>query len=124
VALDIHTLIAACFSVLIGVQLLMFGALARRYAMVEGFLPPPKARGLQPFLLGLTLETTLQVALLVLIGGVAGVAWAVERWAATGFGPIQVYDVLRILAPSLTAIAVAVQLAASGFLASVFTIRR
>ena len=122
--LDIHTLIAACFAVLIGVQLLMFGALARRYAMVEGFLPPPKARGMQPFLLGVTLETTLQVALAVMIIGVAGVAWAVERWAAVSFGPIQFFDVLRILAPSLTAIAVAVQLAASGFLASVFTIRR
>ena len=122
--LDIHSLIAACFAVLIGTQLLMFGALARRYAMVEGFLPPPKARGLQPFLLGLTLETTLRIALGVLIAGILGVAWAVERWAALKFGPIHLFDVLRILAPSLTAIAVAVQLAASGFLASVFTIRR
>ena len=49
---------------------------------------------------------------------------AVGRWASLGFGPIEVYDVLRILVLSLTAIAVAVQLAASGFLASVFTIRR
>ena len=122
--LDIHSLIASCFAVLIGMQLLMFGALARRYAMVEGFLPPPKAKGLHPFLLGLTLETTLRVALGVLIAGFAGAAWAFGRWAALGFGPIQVYDVLRILVMSLTAIAVAVQLAASGFLASVFTIRR
>ena len=123
-ALDIHSLIASCFAVLIGVQLLMFGALARRYAMFEGILPPPKTKGLQPFLLGLTLETILRVALVVLVGGAAGTVWAVASWASRGFGPIQVYDVLRILAPSLTAIAVAVQLAASGFLASVFTIRR
>ena len=123
-ALDIHSLIASCFAVLIGVQLLMFGGLARRYAMCEGILPPPKAKGLQPFLLGLTLETILRVALVVLIGGVAGAVWAFGRWASLGFGPIQVYGVLRVLTPSLTAIAVAVQLAASGFLASVFTIRR
>ena len=124
VELDIHTLIASCFAALIGVQLVMFGALARRYAMVEGILPPPKAKRLQPFLLGLTLETILQVALVVLIGGAAGAAWAFWRWASLGFGPIQFYDVLRILVLSLTAIAVSVQLAASGFLASVFTIRR
>ena len=124
VELDIHTLIASCFSVLIGVQLVMFGALARRYAMFEGFLPPPKAKSLQPFLLGLTLETILRVALLVLVGGAIGAAWAFWRWAAIGFGPIQFYDVLRILVLSLTAIAVSVQLAATGFLASVFTIRR
>lgn len=120
--LDIHTLIASCFAILIGVQLIMFGALARRYAMVEGFLPPPKT--LQPFLLGLTLETTLQASLVILIAGAGGAAWAFERWAALGFGPIQFYGVLRLLVMSLTAIAVAVQLAASGFLASVFTIRR
>ena len=82
------------------------------------------AKRLQPFLLGLTLETILQVALVVLIGGAAGAAWAFWRWASVGFGPIQFYDVLRILVLSLTAIAVSVQLAASGFLASVFTIRR
>jgi hypothetical protein len=122
--LDVHTLIASCFAVLIGVQLLMFGALARRYAMFEGFLPPPKAKGLQPFLLGLTLEAILRVALIVLVAGVAGAVWSFGRWAALGFGPIQFYDLLRILVLSLTAIAVAVQLAASGFLASVFTIRR
>ena len=124
IELDIHTLIASCFAALIGVQLVMFGALARRYAMVEGILPPPKAKRLQPFLLGLTLETILQLALAVLIGGAAGAAWAFWRWASVGFGPIQFYDVLRILVLSLTAIAVSVQLAASGFLASVFTIRR
>jgi hypothetical protein len=121
-ALDIHTLIASCFAILIGVQLIMFGALARRYAMVEGFLPPPKK--LQPFLLGLTLEATLRAALVIMLAGAVGAVWAFGRWAALGFGPIQFYGVLRLLVVSLTAVAVAVQLAASGFLASVFTIRR
>ena len=120
--LDIHTLIASCFAILIGVQLVMFGALARRYAMVEGFLPPPKT--FKPFLLGMTLEIVLRVALVVFLAGVAGSVWAVERWAELGFGPIQFYGVMRLLVVSLTAVGVSVQLAASGFLASVFTIRR
>jgi hypothetical protein len=120
--LDIHTLIASCFAILIGVQLVMFGALARRYAMVEGFLPPP--RRMQPFLLGLTLESILLASGVVFLAGLGGALWAVERWAELGFGPIQYYDVLRLLAISLTGVAVAVQTAASGFLASVFTIRR
>ena len=120
--LDIHTLIASCFAILIGVQLLMFGGLARRYATVEGFLPPP--RRMQPFLLGLTLETILRTAGVILLAGIAGTIWSFGRWAMLGFGPIQFYGVLRLLVVSLTAVAVAVQLAASGFLASVFTIRR
>jgi glycosyltransferase involved in cell wall biosynthesis len=120
--LDIHSLIASCFAILIGVQLVMFGAIARRYAMVEGFLPPP--RTFRPFLLGLTLETILRIALGIFLLGAAGSALAVEHWAALGFGPILFYGVLRLLVISLTAVAVSVQLAASGFLASVFTIRR
>ena len=120
--LDVHTLIASCFAILIGVQLVMFGALARRYAMVEGFLPPPKR--MQPFLLGLTLETILQASAVVFLAGLAGALWAVKWWGDLGFGPILFYGVLRLLAVSLTAIAVSVQCAASGFLASVFTIRR
>jgi hypothetical protein len=120
--LDIHTLIASCFAILIGVQLLMFGGLARRYATVEGFLPPP--RRMQPFLLGLTLETILRTSAVILLAGIVGSIWAVVRWAELGFGPIQFYGVLRLLVVSLTAVAVSVQLAASGFLASVFTIRR
>ena len=51
----------------------------------------------------------LTVALVVLLCGLGGAAWAFGRWALLGFGPIQVYDVLRILVLSLTAIAVAVQ---------------
>ena len=120
--LDVNTLVASCFAILIGVQLTMFGALARRYAMVEGFLPPPKR--MQPFLLGLTLETILQAALGVFFAGLAGAGWAVWRWAELGFGPIEYYGVLRVLTVSLTAVAVAVQLAAAGFLASVLNIRR
>jgi hypothetical protein len=120
--LDIHSLIASCFAILIGVQLVMFGGLAARYAMVEGFLPPPKT--LKRLFLGLTLETILRASLVILVAGIVGAVWSVERWAELGFGPIQFYGVLRLLVVSLTAIAVAVQLAASGFLASVFTIRR
>ncbi len=120
--LGVHTLVASCFAILIGVQLVMFGALARRYAMVEGFLPKPKNLG--GFLLGLTLETILQGALVVFLLGAAGAGWAVEQWAHVGFGPLEAFGVMRLLVVSLTAVAVSVQLAASGFLASVFTIRR
>jgi hypothetical protein len=122
IELDIHTLVAACFIILIGVQMVMFGALARRYAMVEGVLPPPA--NLHKFLLGLTLETVLLAAVGVFLAGAAGVAWAVSIWVRSGFGPILYFDVMRIWVISLTAIACALQLGASGFLASVLNIRR
>ncbi len=119
--LDIHSLVVACFAVLIGVQLVVFGALARRYQMLEGVLPTPRFGG---FLMGLSLEPILQAALVILLGGMAGVGWAVIDWAGSGFGPIVYNVVLRVLVLSLTAIAVGIQLAAAGFLASVFALRR
>lgn len=120
--LDIHTLTASCFAILIGVQLVMFGSLARRYAMIEGVLPPSVS--FKGFLMGMSLEAILRVALAVFLLGVAGAVWAVVQWAHVGFGPILYNDVMRGLVISLTAVAVAIQLAASGFLASVLSLRR
>ena len=122
VSLDIHSLMVACFLSLIGVQLVVFGALARRYQMVEGVLPP--TANFQKFLMGLSLEALLLTAVAILLAGLAGSAWAVTYWAGSGFGPIHYNGVIRVLVISLTAVAAAIQLAAAGFLASVFTLRR
>ena len=122
VTLDIHSLVVSCFAIMIGVQLVMFGALARRYQTLEGILPP-SAR-FQKFLMGLSLEPILQSALVIFLAGVVGAAWAVAHWASSGFGPILYNGVMRVLVLSLTGVAVAIQMAAAGFLASVFALRR
>ena len=72
VTLDIHSLVVSCFAIMIGVQLVMFGALARRYQTLEGILPP-SAR-FQKFLMGLSLEPILQSALVIFLAGVVGAA--------------------------------------------------
>jgi hypothetical protein len=122
IELDIHSLVVACFSILIGVQLVMFGALARRYQTLEGVLPP--TANFQKFLFGLNLEPILQAALIIFLLGAGGATFAVVHWAGSGFGPIHYYGVMRVLVLSLTGVAVAIQLAAAGFLASVFSLRR
>jgi hypothetical protein len=48
----------------------------------------------------------------------------VWSWAGTGFGSLGYDALMRVLVPSLTAVTAAVQLGASGFLASLFTLRR
>jgi hypothetical protein len=123
VSIDVHSMLASCFAVILGVQLVMFGALARRYGEIEGFLPATR-KSMRKLVLGLTLETVLRGAGVVFLLGLLGAAWSVWTWASSGFGPI-VYDhIMRVLIASLTAVTVGVQLAASGFLASVFTLRR
>jgi glycosyltransferase involved in cell wall biosynthesis len=121
VSIDIHSLVAACFAIIVGSQLMMFSALARKYAMVEGFLPP--ATTFKRTLLGLTLERILQCGFVLLVIGLIGSVWAVYNWVALGLGPITYNGIMRILVVSLTAIVIAVQMIASAFLSSIFEIR-
>jgi hypothetical protein len=119
--LDTHTLAAACFAIILGSQLVLFSFVARRYALIEGILPPTRpAHGL---LSGLTLERLLQIALVLVVAGFGGAGWAVSYWASIGFGAIDYNLVMRVLLLSLTTVVVGVQMAASAFLASVFTLR-
>lgn len=122
IQLDIHTLTAACFAVILGAQLVLFSMVARRYAASEGFLPPLKKGGFN-IVAGLSLERTLQGAAIVFIAGSIGAIWTLSYWAGGGFGVIDYPILLRVLVISLTAIVVAVQAAASAFLASIFQIR-
>ena len=127
VQIDLHSMLVSCFAVILGVQLIMFGGLARRYGEIEGFLPPTSesvGKGFSKIVLGLTLETILRVAGVVFVAGLAGVAWAGAGWVRSGFGAITDDTTMRLMIPSLTAVTVGVQLAASGFLASVFTLRK
>jgi hypothetical protein len=121
VTVDIHSLLVACFAVIVGSQLVMFNAIARKYAMAVGFLPP--ATTFKRVLSGLTLERIIQCGLLLFVIGLVGSLWVVYSWAATGFRPITYNGMMRLLAISLTAIVVAVQMVAGAFLSSIFEIR-
>ncbi len=121
IAIDVHSLVAACFATIIGSQLVMFSALARKYAMTEGFLPP--AETFTGVLRDLTLERLTQVGALLFVLGLIGSGWALERWAVNGFGPILYNGIMRVLVTSLTAIVIAVQMVAGAFLGSIFEIR-
>jgi glycosyltransferase involved in cell wall biosynthesis len=122
VTIDIHSLVAACFAIIIGSQLVMFSALARQYATTQGFLPPAKT-SFNRMLLGLTLERIVLFGMLLFVIGLVGSFWAVYKWVAMGFGPITYNGIMRILVVSLTAIVIAVQMIASAFLSSIFEIR-
>jgi hypothetical protein len=71
----------------------------------------------------MTLEPLLRFAGVIGLVGLIGCGWAVTTWAGSGFGPILYDNVLRLLVPSLTAVAVAAQLSATAFLTSLLTIR-
>ena len=120
VEFDIHTFVVACISVLVGIQALSFGAVARRFATVNRLLPP--SRAFSGILAAFTLERVLVAAVIIALCGVAGVIACVAQWASTDFGPLEYTKLLRLLILSLTAIAIGMQLALTGFLSAIVEI--
>ena len=119
ISLNIHTLIVACISILVGAQAITFGMLARRYASFRGFLPPTEHTWL---IKELTLERMLQLGGALLFAGLMGVVWAFSVWRSVNFGPLNYSYLLRLMIGSMTLIGSGVQFCLSGFLASVMDI--
>jgi glycosyltransferase involved in cell wall biosynthesis len=117
---DIHTFTVACIAVLVGVQAISFAAVARRFAAAHKLIPP--SRRFSGMLEVLTLDRVLIVAAVIAVSGFGGLLWCTLQWASTGFGALEYASLLRILILSLTAIAVGVQLALTGFLSAIIEI--
>ncbi len=83
VVIDVHTLLVAAMSILIGVQSITFGFLARTYALNNGILPYTRYEKL---FAGITLERMLILATILILLGINGVIWAAQLWSAKNFG--------------------------------------
>jgi len=120
ISLDIHTFVVSAVTVLIGMQCISFAVVVRRYAAARGLLPRSKV--VERFLVPLTLERVLLVALFVGMLGLGGVIWCVAQWADVGFGPLQYGAMIKVLTVSTTGIALALQLAFTAFLSAIIEI--
>jgi len=120
VRLNIHTFVAACMTVLIGIQSVTFAGVARRYATLRGLLPPPT--GYLASLPALTPERLLVVGAALFAAGLIGLTWCVGQWISVDFGPIADQRILRVLTLSFTGLAAGVQFALVAFLASLMEI--
>ena len=120
IALDTHTFLVAAISILVGMQIVCFGLIARRFAAAYGFLPRSKL--LSVFVSEVTLERGLVVAAVVTATGMVGFIWTLFAWASFEFGPISYPVVMRVLVLSLVCIAAGVQLAFTSFLLGIMDI--
>ena len=115
---DVHTLLVCAFAVLMGTQVVA-DSVVLRFLMITARLLPPRPR-LMAWLWRLKLEYGLAAAGVLAIVGVAGVLRAVRVWEAEAFGDLDPLSTMRIVIPSVTAIALGHQVAfASLFLALV-----
>lgn len=117
IAIDIHTFLVAAIAILVGLQSISLGLIARRFATTYGFLP--KSERYDILFAGFSLERGLVLALTIGLAGIGGLFWAIYAWVSLSFGPIQYPLVLRVLVLSLTAIAVAMQIASTSFFLSI-----
>ncbi len=121
VGLDVHTLLVAAMAILVGVQSITFGLMARSYATNNGIYPANKRY--EKFFAQLTLERMLLLAVVLIVIGFCGVLWAAHIWSAEHFGALDYRDVMRILIVAVTCIVAGLQLGFAGFLLGVMQIK-
>lgn len=113
VGFDIHTLLLANLLIMVGIQSTLFALLAQEFAINEGLLPPEQR--FHPFVARLPLEVLLVIGLvLVCVGGV-GIFAAIVIWHSVDFGALSVRTMMRLLVPSVTAVAVGFQVITASF---------
>lgn len=120
VGLDVHTLLVGSMGILVGVQSITFGFMARSLAVANGIIPgSPK---LNRFISGVTLERLLILAVGLIVLGLSGISWAGYKWSAVDFGALEYRDVMRILIAALTMLVGGLQLGFSAFFLGVMQI--
>lgn len=114
---DDHTFLVSAIAILVGVQVIGFGVIARRFATANALLP--RSRPLTALLSFISLERGLMIAAGVVCAGIVGVGWSLWQWSLVDFGPLTAPVVMRVLTLALVLIAIGVQLAFTVFLLGV-----
>lgn len=114
VTLDVHTLIAANVLIVLGLQSIIFGVVARRFAEASGQIPSSVRFG--SMMRAATLERVFGLGVLVIAAGLIGAAWAFGRWSGSGFGALEYQATMRLFVPATTAIVCGFQITSCAFL--------
>lgn len=122
IGLDVHTLLYAFVSVLLGFQLIAFAVFTKVFAISEGLLPQdPRLNRIFRYI---TLETGLALGGLLVAFGIGGSIFAVFGWATRSFGALDPVHMLRIVMPAVFSLTLGVQVICSSFFLSILGLRR
>lgn len=122
VTFDVHTLLYAAITVVIGYQAVIFFAGARLFAIAEGLLPT--SRTWDRLFAVVTLETGIVVGVLLLALGLTGSIYEVVHWSSRSFGPLAYASTLRLVIPSAVLLALGWQTILASFFLSMLGLRR
>ena len=105
---DVHTLLLCGFAVVLGAQLVAHSIVLRFLMVHERLLPP------DPVFMGrlarLKFEYGLAAGTLLAAAGLLGVGYLAFVWGSRGFGSLDPFATMRIAIPSVTAIALGLEL--------------
>ncbi len=113
VDLDIHTMAYAGAAMVLGFQMLLLAVFTKLMGMHAGWLPTSeKQQRLATFL---ALEPALIVAGLAFLAGLGMSLHALQLWAIVDYGALDPRTTMRWVVPSVTAMALAGEIAMAGF---------
>jgi glycosyltransferase involved in cell wall biosynthesis len=121
VTFDVHTMLYAAMLVIIGLQIVAFALFSKVFA-INARLLPADAR-VEFALKVVTLERGLILGLLLSLIGMAGSIYAFIVWGRTSFGPLVPASMMRVVIPSLTFLAVGIQIVFMSFFLSVLGLK-
>jgi glycosyltransferase involved in cell wall biosynthesis len=122
IRLDVHTLLYGALLLMLGYQSVIFAVFTKVFAISEGLLPEDPR--LEKHLSEVSLEKGLICGGLALLLGIAGSIFAVVNWEMKGFGLLNPSETLRVVIPSVTAIALGFQTMLSSLFLGVLRLRR
>ena len=118
----VHTLLYSATALIIGFQIVSFAIFTKAFAISEGLLP--EDRKLRRFLRYINLEVGLIIGVILLVLGMGGSLYALYIWNARLYGALDPAVTMRIVIPSVTALALGVQVIFSSFFLSVLGLKR
>lgn len=113
VELDLNSFIAACMMIVVGMQILSFGALSRYFAAIAGFLPDSPR--VSTMVRHATTDRMACAAGLLILTGLGLLGYSLLAWASVGFGPLTASTIPRHMIAGTTAIVVGVQVFFTAF---------
>jgi len=122
ITLDVHTLLYAAISILVGFQAVNFAVFTKIFGFTAGLLPADARLG--KLLRFLSLEAGLFIGGTLALIGLLGSAYAFAHWGVRSFGPLEPTQTLRIVIPASLSLALGCQIILSSFFLSVLRLGR
>ncbi len=118
---DVHTLLYTSVFSLIGFQLILFSIFTRIYTYAEGITPLDK--NIRYFEKESLLETGVIIGTCLILLAFIGSLIALMQWKSFGFGELNPSSTLRLVIPSVLALALGIQIIFASFFIGVLQIK-